>query len=172
MAGATLRRRPINSGGVTDIPGGPGQVGPAQGPASAASEPFELLALRADLTEAQRRIDRAGRQLDLAAELEARLRTVLEAPPLSGAPPATSPVRQATELEATGILLEAELRAAEILTRASGAMPGSDVPSIGTDVARAIEHHLQALADVERNLIELGTKALQFEDGEGAGAFE
>jgi hypothetical protein len=140
-----------------------------------APEPFELLSLRADLSEAQQRIERATRQLELAAELEARLETVLQATSAPGIPLAPSPARQATELEATGILLEAELRAAEILN-ASGSpgarANGSDAPSIGSDVARAIEHHLRALADVERSLVELGTRALQLEDGESPGTFD
>ena len=52
------------------------------------------------------------------------------------------------------------------LTR-RGASPGLRISSIGADVARAIEHHLQALAEVEKSLIELGTRALQLEDDEG-----
>ena len=134
--------------------------------ASGVTEPFQHLSLRAELREAQQRIDRAARQLELAAQLEARLETVLLGP---------SPARHATELQATGILLEAELRAAEILNASAdpeGGAPGPAVPSIGTDVARAIEHHLQALADVEKSLVELGTRALQLEEGDGAGAFD
>ncbi len=142
---------------------------------SGAPEPFELLSLRAELGEAQQRIDRATRQLELAAQLEARLETVLQGPSLPGSPLGPSPGRHATELQATGILLEAELRAAEILNATGGREAGAagpDVPSIGTDVARAIEHHLQALADVEKSLVELGTKALQLEESEGTGTFD
>lgn len=117
--------------------------------------------LRAELDEAQERIDRATRQLELAAELEARLGTVLQAPSVEGVPLVPSAARQTTELEATGVLLEAELRAAEILNASAGPVPagtGSEVPSMGSEVARAIEHHLRALAEVERNLVELGTR--------------
>jgi hypothetical protein len=132
----------------------------------------------------QRRIDRATRQLALAAELEERLGTVLQAPPeppateapltlAAPAPPlARSPARQAMELEATSVLLEAELRAAEILNASGTATGGSGTPSFGTDVARAIEHQLQALAEIERSLVELGTRALQLEDGESPGGFD
>ena len=74
-----------------------------------------------------------------------------------------SPGRHTTELQATGILLEAELRAAEILNATAdqeGGLAGPEISSIGADVARAIEHHLQALAEVEKSLIELGTKSV------------
>lgn len=138
-------------------------------------EPFELLSLRSELSEAQQRIDRATRQLELAAQLEARLETVLEGPALPELALGPSPGRHATELQATGILLEAELRAAEILNASAsreGGAAGPDISSIGTDVARAVEHHLQALADVEKSLVELGTRALQLEDGDGKGTFE
>ena len=100
---------------------------------------------------------------------------MLQGPSLPGLPLGPSPGRHATELQATGILLEAELRAAEILNASAdreGGTAGPDVSSIGTDVARAIEHHLQALADVEKSLVELGTRALQLEDGEGTGSFD
>ena len=107
-------------------------TGPGRAP-----EPFELLSLRADLDEAQQRIDRATRQLELAAELEARLATVLQAPSVEGVPLVPSAARQTTELEATGVLLEAELRAAEILDASAGPVPagtGSEVPSMGSEV--------------------------------------
>jgi hypothetical protein len=135
-----------------------------------APEPFELLSLRAELSEAQQRIERATRQLELAAQLETRLEVVLQGPSVPGFPLGPSPGRHTTELQATGILLEAELRAAEILNATAdqeGGLAGPEISSIGADVARAIEHHLQALAEVEKSLIELGTRALQLEDDEG-----
>ncbi len=137
-------------------------------------EPFELLSLRAELSQAQQRIERATRQLELAAQLEARLEAVLQGPSSTALPVGPSPGRHDTELQATGILLEAELRAAEILNASADREGGTgpDVSSIGTDVARAIEHHLQALAGVEKSLVELGTRALQLEDGESTGPFE
>ena len=128
--------------------------------------PSELAAVRASLSGAQQRIERATRQLELATELEARLRALLLAPSLPEVLVPASPARQSAELEATGILLKAELRAAEILS----APGGSGTATIGSDAARALEHHLLALADVEEGLVELGRRALQLEEGRGTGA--
>jgi len=171
-----LRHRPVALGPqFRDIPRSPPPASGRSPTLGKVTEPFQHLSLRAELREAQQRIDRAARQLELAAQLEARLETVLLGPSPEGFTLGPSPARHATELQATGILLEAELRAAEILNASAdpeGGAPGPAVPSIGTDVARAIEHHLQALADVEKSLVELGTRALQLEEGDGAGAFD
>ena len=64
--------RSLHLGKVTEVCGAP--------------EPFELLSLRAELSEAQQRIERATRQLELAAQLETRLEVVLQGPSVPGFP--------------------------------------------------------------------------------------
>jgi hypothetical protein len=114
----------------------------------------ELAALRANVREAEGRIDRATRQLELAAEIEARLQVPLEEQPGQGPPRLHSLERQTAELEATWILLQAELRAAKILN-GSGRRDhaGTYKPAaINPDKARALEDHLAQLADIEAAL--------------------
>jgi hypothetical protein len=108
--------------------------------------------------EAQERIDRATRQLELAYELEARLQALLEGRSGQGVPLLASPERQAAELEATGILLKAELRAAKILNATGGPTgPSSYTPAaIDLDADRALEVHLSQLADIETALAAIG----------------
>jgi hypothetical protein len=138
------------------------------------AEPPEVVELRANLIEVQERIDRANRQLELAAELEARLRLLLEAP----SPPMTllpsSPERESAELDATRALLQAELRAAAILNASGGPDPvgaGTDPVTVGPGTARALVHHLRELAVVEERLVGLARRALQDEGADvSAGA--
>jgi hypothetical protein len=117
------------------------------------SEPPEVLAVRASLRAAQERVDKATRQLGLAAELEQRLEALVESPSLPEALVLPSPEREAAELEATGILLEAELRAAKILN-------GPGPAALGPDAAHALAQLLSELAGTEQRLVELGRQAL------------
>lgn len=122
--------------------------------------------MRASLRAAQERIDRASRQLELAAETEARLQAVVEGRSGSVVPLLPSPEPQAAELEATDILLEAELRAAKILS-ASGS---SDRAAVGIDEARALVNHLGQLADIEASLVELASRLVRAQETGGDGA--
>jgi hypothetical protein len=127
------------------------------------AEPSELRLLRANVSKAQERVDRATRRLELAAELEARLNALLQAQALPATLRPASPEREATELEATQILLQAELRAAQILN-------GSEEPgglSIPPEVARALQLRLRAIAEFEDGLVELARRALQPGGDEG-----
>jgi hypothetical protein len=126
------------------------------------ADPPELVAVRADMREAQERIDRATRQLGLAAELEARLRSLLEEQSGQGVPPVASPERQAAELEATAILLKAELRAAKILNDSGN--PDSYKPAaIELEAARAIEGHLAQLAEIETTMAAIANQLVRHE---------
>jgi hypothetical protein len=122
------------------------------------ADPPELIAVRDNVRQAKERIDRATRQLELARELEARLQALLRGGPGEGVPPVASPERRAAELEATQILLKAELRAAKILNdtgNPDGA--GSYAPAaIELEAARALEGHLAQLADIETTLAAIG----------------
>jgi len=122
------------------------------------ADPPELVAVLASLREAQERIDRATKQLELAAELEARLRALLEGRSGQELPLLGSPERQAAELEATGILLKAELRAAKILnySRSRGDSDSYRRAAIDLDAARALEGQLGQLADIEATLAAIG----------------
>jgi hypothetical protein len=128
-------------------------------PASAPwDDPPELVAVRASVSQAQGRIDRATRQLELAHELEARLQALLEGRSGQGVPPLASPERHAAEVEATAILLKAELRAAKILN-ATGNPEGPSTYTAATidlDAARALEVQLSQLADIETSLAAIG----------------
>jgi hypothetical protein len=114
------------------------------------------------------RIARATRQLELAAQLEARLEALLGSPALGGLRPPVSAEREEAELAATEVILQAELRAAAILNATSG--PGLDdgrhrpVP-ISPGPARALGEQLAALAKVEEDLVELARQALQLGGG-------
>ena len=126
------------------------------------ADPPELVAVRAGIREAQERIDRATRQLGLAAELEARLRSLLEEQSGQGVPPVASPERQAAELEATAILLKAELRAAKILNDSGN--PDSYKPAaIELEAARAIEGHLAQLAEIETTMAAIAKQLVRHE---------
>jgi hypothetical protein len=129
------------------------------------ADPPELVAVRASVTQAQERIERATRQLELAAELEVRLHALLKGAPGQGVPPVASPERRAAELEATGILLKAELRAAKILNdTANPDGPGSYTPAaIELEAARALEGHLAQLGDIEAALAGMGRQLIQQE---------
>jgi hypothetical protein len=134
------------------------------------AEPAELVAARASVEEAQERVDLASRQLALAEELEARLQMLLQEPSGPETTPLPSPERQAAELEATGILLEAELRAAKILngsgTPGNG---GADNPrAVTAPVARAVEDHLLQLIDLEVELAQIA-RALVPQEVDGPG---
>ncbi len=112
--------------------------------------------------EAQERIDRATRQLVLAAELEARLRALLEEQSGQGVPPVASPERRAAELEATAILLKAERRAAKILNESGN--PESYKPAaIELEAARALDGHLAQLADVEATMAAIARQLVRRE---------
>ena len=136
MPASRRRRTPTHSpqaassvGQVTEASGAPWAARPEARdltePTSAPwAEPAELVALRASVNGAQERVDRATRQLKLAAELEARLEDLLQAPSVSQILPPASPERQAAELEATAVLLRAELRAAENPQRRPRSRPG------------------------------------------------
>jgi hypothetical protein len=115
--------------------------------------------------EAQGRIDRATRQLELAAELEARLRALLEGRSGQDVPTVPSPGRQAAELEATAILLKAELRAAKILndTGNPDGLARYTPTTIELDAARALEGHLAQLADIEATLAAVARQLVQNE---------
>jgi hypothetical protein len=126
------------------------------------ADPPELVAVRASMSEAQERVDRATRQLGLAAELEARLRALLEEQSGQGVPPVASPERQAAELEATAILLKAELRAAKILNDSGN--PDSYKPAaIELESARALEGHLAQLADIEVTMAAIARELVRHE---------
>ena len=128
--------------------------------AGSAPGPSELHQARAQLSEAQRRIDRATRELELATKLEARLQALLATPSKGRGP--SSAARSGTEVEATDILLQAELRAAEILNATAGPDPSTTGPvAISAGTARALEHHFQALADIEESLVALARRALE-----------
>lgn len=115
------------------------------------------------MRKAQERVDRAIRELKLAAELEGRLQAQLEGQPGQGAPSPPSPERQAAELEATAILLKAELRAAKILNDSgSSDRPGSYGPAaINLGAASALEVQLAQLADIEVALAEIGERLVR-----------
>ena len=108
------------------------------------AEPAELVALRARVREAQERVDRATRQLELAAEHEAR---------------------RAAEFKATEILLKAELRAAQILNGAgSPDGPGSYNPAgIDLEAARVLEEHLARLASIEAAVVAIARQFVRDE---------
>jgi hypothetical protein len=127
------------------------------------ADPPELISLRAEIGAAQGRIDRATRQLELAAELEARLRALLEGRSGRGVPPVPSPGRQAAELEATAIILRAELRAAKILNDTGNPEGGGSYrpTTIELDAARALEGHLAQLADIEATLAAIARQLVQ-----------
>lgn len=129
------------------------------------ADPPELIAVRDNVRQAQERIDRATRQLELAGELEARLQALLKGGPGQGVPPVASPERRAAELEATGILLKAELRAAKILNDTGNPDgPGSYTPAaIELEAARALAGHLAQLADIEATLAAIGRQLVRHE---------
>ena len=129
------------------------------------ANPPELIAVRDGVSEAQQRIERATRQLELAGELEARLQALLKCAPGKGVPAVASPERRAAELEATRILLKAELRAAKILNDTGNPDgPGSYTPAaIGLVAARALEGHLAQLADIEATLASIGRQLVRHE---------
>jgi hypothetical protein len=135
-------------------------------------EPSDLVRVRAQLEVVQGRIDRANRQLQLSAQLTARMQALLQAPAASELLPASpSPARQAAELEATQILLQAELRAGEIISGAPPPGPAANGPAaleVRPEVAQVVEERIWAFADVEGRLVELASKALQQEAGTAA----
>jgi hypothetical protein len=142
------------------------QAGPGErrgeSPNAPWADPPELVAVRAGVAEAQERVVRATRQLELAAELEARLQSLLDGRTVEGVPPVPSPQRRAAELKATGILLKAELRAAKILNSAgSPGNPGSYKPAaLDVEAAQALEEQLAQLADVESALALIGRELI------------
>jgi hypothetical protein len=113
--------------------------------------------------EAQKQIERTTRQLELAADLEARLQLALEAPSGQGAPLPPSPERRLAEVEATWALLQAELRAANILNRSGSRHDPSPCKpaAINPEAARALEDHLAELADIEAGEAALAATARQ-----------
>jgi hypothetical protein len=129
------------------------------------AEPSELRLLRAKVGTAQDRVERASRRLELAADLEARLNALLQAAALPVALRPASPEREATELEATQVLLQAELRAARILNGSQEPGP----PAISPEVAHALQLRLRDIAELEDGLVELGRRALQLKDREEGG---
>jgi hypothetical protein len=128
------------------------------------ADPPELVAVRASVREAQERVDRATRQLELAAELEARLGTMLLAQPPLGLLRAPSPQREAIELEATRMLLQAELRAAKILNNPDDPELAMRPSAISSELARALAGHLEELTDIESGLIEIARQFVELED--------
>jgi hypothetical protein len=124
--------------------------------------------LRASLEVAQERVDLASRQLALAEELEARLQMLLAEPSGPEVSPLPSPERQAAELEATGILLQAELHAAKILNDSSSPIiGGTDNPVvISAPVGRAVEDHLAQLIELETELAQIARELVRQEGGE------
>ena len=125
------------------------------------ADPPELVAVRASVNEAQERIDRATRQLELAAEHEADLQANLAGPSGQGVPPVPSPERQAAELEATAILLKAELRAAKILNDLGN--PSDEPGGTEREARRELEGHLAQLADLEATLAAIGRQLARHE---------
>jgi hypothetical protein len=142
-------------------------------------EPPELRVLRASVGEAHGRVERATRRLELATELEARLEALLQAPSLSETLVGRSPERDAAEVEATGILLQAELRAAEILNSSAVPAPavrgpdpgptGSAAVTLSPDAVRALQRHLEVVTELEESLVELARRALELNEVEVRG---